>query len=109
MGIKIKIVKGGFARFICPACDETHQVGIDSPTTVIWDYNDDTSLPTFSPSILVRGIIPPTDKELDEGTFVRKPRVCHSFIENGMIRYLDDCTHKLSGQTVELPDFKEAK
>lgn len=30
---------------------------------------------------------------------------CHSFVENGMIRYLDDCTHSLVGQTVELPDI----
>jgi hypothetical protein len=29
---------------------------------------------------------------------------CHSFVTNGKIQFLADCTHKLAGQTVELPD-----
>lgn len=33
-----------------------------------------------------------------------KPKVCHSFVRNGKIEYLNDCTHELAGQTVELLD-----
>ena len=32
-------------------------------------------------------------------------KVCHSFVTDGKIRYLNDCTHHLKGQTVELLDF----
>ena len=30
---------------------------------------------------------------------------CHSFVREGRIEFLSDCTHALAGQTVELPDF----
>lgn len=31
--------------------------------------------------------------------------ICHSFIVNGDIRYLSDCTHAMAGKTVSLPDI----
>jgi hypothetical protein len=34
-------------------------------------------------------------------------QVCHSFITDGFIQFLDDCTHPLAGQTVEIPDMNE--
>lgn len=39
------------------------------------------------------------------------PAVCHSFVRDGQIEFLGDCTHSLAGQTVPLPsvDFDEAK
>jgi len=33
-------------------------------------------------------------------------KVCHSFVTDGNIQYLGDCTHELAGQTIELPEFK---
>lgn len=51
-------------------------------------FNMDLDNPTVTPSLL----------ENHEG------RVCHSFINNGMIQYLGDCHHHLKGQTIELPD-----
>jgi hypothetical protein len=33
--------------------------------------------------------------------------ICHSFIKDGMIQFLDDCTHALAGQTVPLGEFEE--
>ena len=33
-------------------------------------------------------------------------QVCHSFIKDGNIQYLNDCTHKLAGQTIEIPDWE---
>ena len=32
---------------------------------------------------------------------------CHSFVTDGRIQFLSDCTHALAGQTVDLPDIKE--
>ena len=33
------------------------------------------------------------------------PEVCHSFITDGRIQFLNDCTHALAGHTVPLPPF----
>lgn len=33
------------------------------------------------------------------------PSVCHSFVRDGRIQFLSDCTHKLANQTVDLPDI----
>lgn len=35
-----------------------------------------------------------------------KTHVCHSFIRDGRIEFLSDCTHALAGQTVDLPDIE---
>jgi hypothetical protein len=32
-------------------------------------------------------------------------RVCHSFVVDGRIQFLGDCTHHLAGQTVDLPPW----
>lgn len=31
--------------------------------------------------------------------------ICHSFVRDGQIQYLGDCTHEYAGKTVDLPDF----
>lgn len=76
-------------NFWCDGCQEVHSINNT------WNFNNDFKKPTFSPSILVQG----TSK--NSPTYFR----CHSFIENGQIRYLDDCTHKLAGQTIDLKPF----
>jgi hypothetical protein len=38
----------------------------------------------------------------------RKTFVCHSFVTDGRIQYLGDCTHAMAGQTVDLPDIPSA-
>ena len=30
---------------------------------------------------------------------------CHTFVTDGRIQFLGDCTHALAGQTVDLPDW----
>jgi hypothetical protein len=80
----------------CPACDEPHGPKVKplkDPGS--WTWNGSLQNPTFSPSLLVRwsGVV--------DGKEVL--RVCHSYVEEGRIRYLNDCTHALKGQAVELP------
>jgi hypothetical protein len=58
-----------------------------------WTWNGSLELPTFQPSIHVR-IVDSKDR-------VRS--VCHSFVTDGRIQFLNDCTHSLAGQTVDLP------
>lgn len=78
--------------FWCPGCDTAHSINFS------WHFNDDLERPTISPSIKVS--YSPTDFDMPGG-------VCHSFVENGAIRFLDDCTHHLRGQTVELPEWED--
>lgn len=83
----------GVVIFFCPGCDGAHQVHTIDPnplTNAKWTWNGDCDKPTFSPSLVVK----------NDGKVV-----CHSFINNGMIQYLSDCTHKLANQTVDIPDF----
>lgn len=96
--------EGGRVSFHCPACGFSHGV-----TVPRWSFNGDVVSPTFSPSVLVTGVEPSTAEELD--AFDRgvplpeRPLVCHSFVRNGKIEFLGDCTHALAGKTVPLQPF----
>lgn len=98
--MKLSKADDGMLIFFCEGCQQCH--GVNNR----WTFNGDLDRPTFTPSILVRGTVPITDKEhelLMAGQYVEpKPFVCHSFVTDGKIQYLNDCTHKLAGQTVEL-------
>ena len=74
--------------FWCPGCDEPHMPPIEGSNP--WTWNGSRDLPTLSPSILV------TDHAGSR---------CHSFLRDGRLEFLNDCTHKLAGQTVDLPDW----
>ena len=76
--------------FQCPGCEVSHIVLTDAGTPQ-WGFNGDVDHPTVTPSIRVRG-----------GGI----GMCHSFVEGGKIRFLNDCTHELAGQTVELPEWE---
>lgn len=124
-GNKLRSIEGGGLMFRCPGCGEAHQIRIrgaevgDGPS---WLYNSNSHQPTFTPSILVRGVRASlTDEEydrlFDEYTLpqdrekmladTRINIVCHSFVTDGRIQFLGDCTHALAGQTVDLPDWSE--
>jgi Family of unknown function (DUF6527) len=110
-GTKLRTLEGGMIMFRCPACRTGHQVGVEAPATVIWGFNGNGDRPTFTPSVLVRG----TQIEVDAqgkwtGNWIKdadgnpKPSICHSFVTDGRIQFLGDCTHAMAGQTVDLPD-----
>lgn len=81
-------------RFWCPGCDEIHGIRAKGPAPV-WTFNGNLKKPTFSPSHL-------TGWHGDNNEYFSEHR-CHSYIEEGKIRFLPDCHHKLAGQTVPLP------
>ena len=60
-----------------------------------WTWNGDTEKPTLRPSILTR-----IDFELNDAF------VCHSWVTDGNVHFLSDCTHKLKDQVVPLLDFE---
>lgn len=95
--MKIKDWKNGQYSFICLGCNMQHTFNDK------WAFDHNFDSPTISPSILVKGT------RFDEETDNSVSCLCHSFIKNGKIQYLNDCEHKLAGQTIELPDFKNNK
>jgi len=72
-------------------------------------YNDDPERPTLLPSILVRsGHFASSYVAGDPcwcGTdYGFNCYVCHSWVRDGKIEFLPDCSHALAGQTVDLPE-----
>lgn len=94
-GKKLRRAKGGMVLFRCPGCGNAHQVGIEPPAALIWGFNGNGDAPTFTPSIFVN---PPHAHNPGRPS-------CHSFVTDGRIQFLSDCTHALAGQTVDLPDW----
>jgi hypothetical protein len=115
--------EGGQLMFWCPGCDAAHQVRVRTADGArpSWDWNGNAERPTFSPSILVRGTEMTERGRADyeawtaagypspaPAAFDSRPSVCHSFVSEGQIHYLGDCTHALAGQTVPLPAWSAA-
>lgn len=89
--------------FQCPGCDDLHMVSTGGNG---WTWDGDIDQPTISPSVLVSGT------QWPEGEGFHSPShaveaggrtVCHSFVRDGRIEFLSDSTHRLAGQTVDLP------
>jgi hypothetical protein len=118
--VKVEQFCEGVVRFHCPGCNRPHGVGVapGKHGLYVWGYNGNPAAPTFTPSIYVKtghhagGPMRPDGKcNLCESAAERGHRspcaVCHSFVTDGRIQFLSDCTHVLAGQTVELPDWPE--
>lgn len=78
----------GYAVY-CPGCKQAHI--FDKR----WTYNNNSLKPTFRNSMLVTSTYGPEHIK----------KVCHSFVTDGQIQFLDDCTHELKGKTVPLEPF----
>lgn len=81
--------------FYCPGCRWPHKINIDGNKKPVWGWNGSVDKPTFKPSLIV------TTRDGDGNVNC----ICHSYINLGMIQFLTDSTHKLSGQTVEIPEW----
>lgn len=100
---KIKQLGNGHVGFYCPACEYIHALNIESDDRPRWSFNGDYTNPTFAPSILVHtgALVNPSHVQHPDDP----PTLCHSFVTNGSIEYLNDCTHNLAGKTIGLPNF----
>lgn len=78
----------------CPACGHGHYFNTTQPGKPRWTFNGDLDRPTFTPSMLV--FVPSQDGQ--------RKTLCHSFVRDGQIQYLNDCAHDMKGQTVDLPE-----
>lgn len=92
--------------FDCPACAGSVIVwGDGEPHPCIpfhevnvgpggWTFNGDLNSPTLSPSVRTR-----------YGEALAY--TCHFFLRDGRIEYCGDSTHRLAGQTMDLPELEE--
>ena len=80
---------GSFSHWLyfCPACEAPHQ--LDKR----WTFNGDMDKPTFRNSVLVHPV---------PAAGIPK---CHSYITDGVIAYLADCTHAMAGKSVPIPEW----
>lgn len=100
----VKIIDHGVEydelAFVCPGCEQLldlghglHMLPVNTDKkTPSWTWDGNLEMPTLSPSILSRY----NDQE-----------VCHSFLRNGVFEFLPDCTHRLAGQQVPMPELYE--
>lgn len=112
----LRSVEGGRVGFWCPGCNESHVIPVDQAghNGARWGWNGSADAPTFTPSVLVRSghHVPGHDggtcwcnwEDKDEFPDLQC-RVCHSFVTDGRIQFLTDCTHALAGQTVPIPEW----
>lgn len=107
----LRTLEGGRLGFHCPGCETMHVVRVERDGVLpCWGFNGDHERPTFAPSVLVAATYwEPEVTPENIGEWRRAPwpqhkveRVCHSFVRDGAIQFLGDCTHALAGQTVPL-------
>lgn len=92
---KLRGGDGGQVFFECPGCKVPHGINVGAGAGPRWQWNGNVDRPTFSPSILVR--YPWGSPQVE--------KICHSYVTDGRIQFLSDCTHILAGQTVDIPDW----
>ena len=74
--------------------------------TGCWTWNGDIERPTLHPSVLHQGTECITDEEhamlMAGGKVEPRPYRCHTWVNDGQAQFLDDCSHELRGQTVDM-------
>jgi hypothetical protein len=78
--------------FYCPGCEDNHTI--------------DTNPSKFKSTHTLTGTLAnPTIRAsvLETGDANIAGYRCHSFVTNGKIKFLNDCTHHLAGKTVDMP------
>lgn len=115
---KISVGPEGYTTFWCPGCQEKHalRVRVEGGRRPSWEWNGSVDAPTFTPSVLVRvghfaegwtqgdkcWCTWAAEHPGEEPSF--ECSQCHSYVTNGSIQFLADCSHSLAGQTVPLPE-----
>lgn len=108
----------GAVLFWCPGCAESHVVTTLPPNA--WQFNGDFQRPTFAPSILVtRSTLSEAAQQkcaefkVEHGRYPTKEEVpadvhlrCHSYVRDGQIEFLGDCSHAMKNRTVPLAPFE---
>ncbi len=99
----LRDAEGGRLIWLCPGCNLPHHVSVGEGHGPRWGWNGDAVRPTFTPSVLVRY------DGADAGADGAPPAVCHSFVVDGAMQFLGDCTHSLAGQSAQIPPWPQAE
>lgn len=70
--------------------------------TNAWSWNGSVDAPTLKPSVKTESMMFRGGDPRDKTNWV--PYLCHTFVNDGRAQFLDDTTHELRGQTVDLLD-----
>lgn len=86
--------------FVCPGCIKMvggsglHMLAVNTDIkSPSWNWNGNLEKPTLTPSIL---------------TGKGSKNICHSYLTDGVFKYLEDCTHEFAGKNIAmlpLPDW----
>lgn len=111
---KLRVTEDGTHLWYCPACKTWHGGNVNlnnyGPN---WNFDNNYNNPTFSPSFLVRSghhIAGSSSDDCwckynkdhpdDQAPF--KCGICHTFVRDGKIEYLSDCTHEFAGKIINM-------
>lgn len=108
----LRSMDGDRLTFFCPGCHRHHSITVGNANS--WNWNSNVDKPTFTPSVLVKsGHYAESydgtscwcthNEEFPDQVHKFTCEVCHSFVTDGRIQFLNDCTHALKGKTVDLP------
>ena len=116
---KLRLAQDNTLIFWCPGCDHPHAIKFGAGEGLRWTWNGDAEKPTFTPSVHVASGHYSQGFKQGESCWCtyaaehpnEKPDFlctnCHSFVTDGHIQFLGDCTHALANQTVDLPVWTE--
>ena len=109
----LRRIQDGRIAWWCPGCGGPHAIPVEGAGA--WTWNGKVDAPTFRPSVLTTGFELTRAGEAlllkdqadgtsrgDGFTYPRVATVCHSFVTDGKMQFLADCTHALAGQTVAI-------
>lgn len=107
-----------YLAFYCAGCKHTHAININPANgEPCWTFNGDMEKPTISPSVLNRTghhvtgqPQPPNCRHCNDPDFIDKTppcTICHIFVTDGKIQFLNDCTHILAGKTLDLEEIRD--
>ncbi len=85
--------------FVCPGCvgvlggSGLHMLPVNCEIEgLCWIWDGNLEQPTLSPSILTGG---------------STEDICHSFLREGVFKFLNDSTHSLAGKYAPIPDLPD--
>jgi hypothetical protein len=105
-------LENGHIIYNCPGCKSIHCIPVDGSRG--WSFTGTLENPTIAPSVLTRSGHYAPQYTKGDGCYCTydaehpcEPSgftcyICHHFVRDGKIEFLSDCTHHLSGQTVEM-------
>jgi hypothetical protein len=105
----LRSCEGGGLLYWCQGCDMLHQVKVGEGPGPRWGYNGNPDKPTFTPSVLTQfdHWVPPASPGWTPVPQTKVSSICHTFITDGIVQFLGDCTHALAGQTLPLPELPD--